>query len=150
MTKVKEIESLLEPVATKESYELVDVEFVKENGDWVVRIFIDKDGGVTMSDCEKMSLLFGAILDESNILKDSYVLEVSSPGINRVLKKKSFKRFIGSKIRFQTFELINNQKNFLGNLLDFKDGKIKVDDDTNGIVEINFLDIKKANVETEF
>ncbi|MDR1087172.1 MAG: ribosome maturation factor RimP [Endomicrobium sp.] len=151
MTKAVEVENLIEAVAIKENYELVDVQYVKENGDWIVRIFIDKNGGVTMSDCEKISLLFGAILDESDILKDSYVLEVSSPGPNRVLKKEdSFKRFIGAKIRLQTFEAINNQKNFLGNLLDFKDGKVKIEDVTNGIVEISFLDIKKASVETGF
>jgi ribosome maturation factor RimP len=149
MNKAVEIENLIESVAIKENYELVDVQYVKENGDWIVRIFIDKDGGVTMSDCEKISLLLGTILDESDILKDSYVLEVSSPGLNRALKKEeSFKRFIGTKIRLQTFKTINNQKNFLGNLLDFKDGKVKIEDVTNGIVEINFLDIKKANVET--
>jgi ribosome maturation factor RimP len=149
--KAKEIENLLEPIAVKENYELVDVEYVKENGGWVARVFIDKNGGVTMSDCEKMSMLFSTLLDESDILKDSYILEISSPGLNRVLKKEeSFKRFIGSKIRLQTLEPINNQRNFLGSLLDFKDGKIKVDDVTNGIVEIKFLDIKKANVETEF
>ncbi|MDR2351303.1 MAG: ribosome maturation factor RimP [Endomicrobium sp.] len=152
MTKSKEIEGLLEPIAIKEGYELVDVQYTKETcGDWIARIFIDKDGGVAMSDCEKMSMLFGTILDESSILKDSYVLEISSPGLNRVLKKEeSFKRFIGSKIRLQTVEPINNQKNFLGNLLECKDGKIKIDDVSNGIFEINFLDIKRANVETEF
>ncbi|MDR3195651.1 MAG: ribosome maturation factor RimP [Endomicrobium sp.] len=151
MTKAEEIESLLEPVVAKENYELVNVQYVKENGGWIARIFIDKDGGVTMSDCEKMSMLFGAVLDERDILKDSYVLEISSPGLNRVLKKEeSFKRFIGSKIRLQTLEPINNQKIFWGSLLDFKGGKIKIDDVANGIVEINFLDIKKANVETEF
>ncbi|MDR2437223.1 MAG: ribosome maturation factor RimP [Endomicrobium sp.] len=153
MTKSKEIEDLFEPIATKENYELVDVQYVKENGDWIARIFIDKDDGVTMSDCEKMSIVFSAALGKSDILKDSYILEVSSPGLNRVLKKEeSFKRFIGSKIKLQTLEPIGNQnqRNFLGNLLDFKDGKIKIDDVTNGIVEIKFLDIKKANVETEF
>ncbi|MDR1474479.1 MAG: ribosome maturation factor RimP [Endomicrobium sp.] len=151
MTKAVEIENLIESITIKENYELVDVQYVKENGDWIVRIFIDKDGGVTMSDCEKISLLFGAVLDERDILKDSYVLEVSSPGLNRVLKKEeSFKRFIGAKIRLQTFEAINNQKNFLGKLLDFKDGIVKIEDAANGIVEIKFLDIKKANVETEF
>jgi ribosome maturation factor RimP len=151
MTKAVEMENLIEPVAIKENYELVDVRYVKEDGGWIVRIFIDKDGGVTMNDCEKMSLLFGAVLDESNILKDSYILEVSSPGFDRVLKREeSFKRFIGAKIRLHTFEAINNQKNFLGDLLDFKDGKVKIEDVTNGVMEIKFLDIKKANVETEF
>jgi ribosome maturation factor RimP len=151
MTKIEKIENLLEPIAAKENYELVDVQYVKENSDWVARVFIDKDGGVTMRDCEKMSMIFGSILDNSDVLEDSYILEVSSPGLNRVLKKEeSFKRFIGSKIKLQTLEFINNQKNFLGSLLDFKDGKIKIDDVTNGIVEIKFLNIKKANVETEF
>jgi ribosome maturation factor RimP len=151
MIKAKKIESLLEPIAIKKGYELVDVQYVKENGDWVVRIFIDKNGGVAMSDCEKMSMLFGVALDESNILKNFYVLEISSPGFNKILKKEeSFKRFIGSKIKLRTVEPISNQKNFLGNLLDCKDGKIKIDDVSNGIFEINFLDIKKVNVETEF
>ncbi|MDR0978210.1 MAG: ribosome maturation factor RimP [Endomicrobium sp.] len=151
VTKSKEIEDLLEPVASKENYEFVDLQYAKENGKWVVRVFIDKDGGVKISDCEKMSMFFSAALDKSNIIKDAYILEVSSPGVNRVLKKEeSFKRFIGSKIRIQTFNPVNNQKNFLGNLLDFEHGKIKIDDISSGIIEIKFLDIKKANVETEF
>ncbi|GHT60998.1 ribosome maturation factor RimP [Endomicrobiia bacterium] len=150
MDKIQKIESLLEMVTVQEKVELVDVQYVKENGDWIVRIFIDKDGGVTMSDCENISHVFSAVLCENDTLKDSDILEISSPGLNRILKKEeSFKRFIGSNIRIQTFEAINNQKNFLGKLVDFKDGKVKMDDATNGIVEINFLDIKKANIETD-
>jgi ribosome maturation factor RimP len=150
MNKVQKIESLLENIAAQEKIELVDVEYVKENGDWIVRIFIDKDSAVTMSDCENVSRLFGAVLRESDILNDFDVLEISSPGLNRVLKKEeSFKRFIGSNVRIQTFEPINNQKNFLGKLLDFKDGKIKIDDVTNAVAQIDFLNVKKANIETD-
>ncbi|GHT37851.1 ribosome maturation factor [Endomicrobiia bacterium] len=150
MDKIQKIESSLETVIAQEKIELVDVQYVKENGDWIVRIFIDKNGGVTMSDCENISHVFSAVLCENDILKDSDVLEISSPGLNRILKKEeSFKRFIGSNIRIQTFEAINNQKNFLGKLVGFKDGKVKIDDVTNGMVEINFLDIKKANIETD-
>ncbi len=152
MKKAQKIEDLLAPVAASEKIEIVDVQYVKEAGDWVARIFIDKDGGVTINDCENISYIFSTFLDESDsdILKDSYVLEISSPGFNRVLKnEKSFRRFMGSKTRIQTFKPINNQRNFLGTLLNFEDGKIKIDDVINGIVEIEFSDIKKANIETD-
>ncbi|OEG70965.1 ribosome maturation factor RimP [Candidatus Endomicrobiellum trichonymphae] len=150
MGKAQEIEDLLAPVATREKIEIVDVHYVKEASDWIARIFIDKDSGVTISDCENISCIFGAFLDESGILKDSYVLEISSPGFNRVLKnEKNFRRFMGSKARIQTFKPINNQRNFLGTLLSFEDGRIKIDDVTSGVVEIEFSGIKKANIEID-
>jgi ribosome maturation factor RimP len=147
--KAQEIEDLLTPIATREKIEIVGVHYVKEVGDWIARIFIDKDGGVTINDCRNISCIFGAFLDESGILKDSYVLEVSSPGFGRVLKnEKDFRRFMGSKTRIQTFKPINNQRNFLGTLLSFEDGRIKIDDVVSGVVEIESSDIKKANIET--
>ena len=150
MSEIQEIEKLLKPVAEQEKIEVVDVQYVKENGDWIARIFIDNEHGITMSDCERVSHVFSNVLDKSDVLKESYILEISSPGLNRVLKKEeSFKRFIGSKVKIQTLMSINNQTNFLGELLDFSDGKVKINDATNGIVDINFLDIKKANIETD-
>jgi ribosome maturation factor RimP len=150
MNKVNNIESLLSEVSIENNIEIVDVQYIKEDGDWILRIFIDKDSGVTMSDCEKFSYIFNEILDKSNILQDSYILEVSSPGLNRVLKQeKSFKRFIGSKVRIQTYIAMNNQKNFLGPLLSFNNGIVTINDVTNGVVNINFSDIKKANLDTE-
>lgn len=150
MSRVREIEKLLEPVAKQEKIEIVDVQYIKENGDWIVRIFIDKDDGIAMSDCERVTHIFSNVLDKSGILKESYVLEISSPGLNRVLKKEeSFERFIGSKVKIQTLKPINNQRIFLGKLLDFSDGIVKINDVTNGVVDINFLDIKKANVEID-
>ncbi|MDR3330929.1 MAG: ribosome maturation factor RimP [Endomicrobium sp.] len=151
MCKEQEIEDLLEPVAQKIRVEIVDIQCVKENCELVVRIFIDKNSGITIDDCENTSHIFRAILDECDIFKCYYVLEISSPGPNRVLKKEeSFKRFIGSIVRIQTFNPINNQKKFLGELLDFNRNKIKIKDITKkDIVEIKFLDIKRANIETD-
>ena len=127
ISKTKALEELLSPVAESEGIEVIDVQYLKENGNWVARIFIDKKDGVNMNDCEKMSYIFGDVLDASDILQNSYVLEVSSPGINRALKKeKDFKNFTGSKVRIQTFNEINNQRNFLGEILSAKDGKIKI------------------------
>jgi ribosome maturation factor RimP len=152
MSKSNEVEKLLSAIAGENNIEIVDVQYVKENGNWVLRIFIDKeDSRVTMSDCEKFSYIFSEILDKSDILQDSYILEVSSPGLNRLLKQeKNFKRFIGSKVRIQTHNSINNQKFFLGQLLNFNNDIITIDDITNGVIDINFTDIKKANLETEF
>ncbi|MDR1417580.1 MAG: ribosome maturation factor RimP [Endomicrobium sp.] len=152
MSKSNEIEKLLSAIVGENNIEIVDVQHVKENGDWVLRIFIDKeDSKVTMNDCEKFSYIFSEILDKSDILQDSYILEVSSPGLNRLLKQeKSFKRFIGSKVRIQTHSSINNQRNFLGQLLNSNNGIVTINDITNGVIDINFVDIKKANIETEF
>jgi len=149
MNKAQEIESLLLPIAAREKVEIVDVHYVRGSGVWVVRIFIDKDGGVTIKDCESMSYIFSYVLDVNNVLVNSYSLEISSPGPNRVLKnKESFKRFTGSRVRIRTFNTINNQKNFLGILLGFMNGKVKIHDVSGGILEIEFLDIKRANMET--
>lgn len=148
--KAEEIENLLIPVAENEGMEIVDVQYARENGSWVARVFIDKENGITMDDCEHMSHVLGAFLDESDILKDSYMLEISSPGVNRVLKKeKCFKRFTGSKVKIKSFNAVNNQKNFLGTLLSCENGKVKIDDVTNGEVEIDFSNIKKANIEAD-
>ena len=148
--KIKEIEDLLSSVAQGEGMEIVDVQYVKENGNRILRVFIDKEMGISMDDCEHMSHIISAFLDDKDILKDSYVLEISSPGLNRALKKEeSFNRFTGEKVRIQTFNPVNNQKNFLGELLGFNDGKVKINDVTKGIVEIEFSDIKKANLEAD-
>ena len=148
---VKEIENLLAKPAQDLGFELVDAEYAKENGSMVARVFIDKENGVSLDDCEKASRLFSDILDGSDVIADSYVLEVSSPGLNRALKtEKSFRRFTGSKIRVRTEEPINNQRNFLGELCSFENGIIEINDVTNGKVKIELSNIRKANVEEDF
>jgi ribosome maturation factor RimP len=145
------IESLLSKPACDLGFELVDAEYVKENGSMVARIFIDKENGVSLDDCEKASRLFGDILDAAGFLSDSYVLEVSSPGLNRALKnEKNFKRFTGSKIRVRTEESVDGQRNFLGELCSFENGVIEMNDATRGKVKIELSNVRKANVEEDF
>jgi ribosome maturation factor RimP len=152
MVNTQEIEEFLSASAEKEGFEVIDVCYVKEDGRWILRIFIDKESHiVSMNDCEKASRFFSDILDEKDIIKDSYILEVSSPGTNRVLKKeKHFKEFIKKEVRIQTLNSVNDQKNFLGELVDVIDGKVVLNDVTNGRVEICIDDIRRANVEDLF
>lgn len=127
----KEIESavelLIQPVLEKEGIEVVDVEYVRERN-WILRIFIDKDGGVDLNDCQHISVLAGELIDGKDLISDNYMLEVSSPGIDRVLKKdKDFIRYKGSKVSvklFAPFEEMNLGKEFTAVLNGLEDGEI--------------------------
>ena len=103
-------EALLEPIVEANNFELVDVEYVKEGSDYYLRAYIDKEGGITIDDCELVSRAFEEKLDKENFIKDSYVLEVSSPGLTRPLKKeKDFARSIGKLIEIKTYKAINKE-----------------------------------------
>ena len=100
------------------NFELVDVEYVKEAGTWYLRIYIDKEGGININDCELVSRAFSEILDKEDPIEDAYILEVSSPGLGRPLKKdKDFQRNLGEEVEVRTYKPINKQKEFVG-LLD--------------------------------
>ena len=115
------VPELIEPGLLAKGLELVDVEFKKEGKTWVLRIFIDKEGGVTLEDCQKASQLAGDLIEVEEIIEPVYTLEVSSPGLNRVLKKeKDFIKFIGRKICVQCHAPLNGRKKFTGKLIDFK------------------------------
>ncbi len=151
MELTKQIENLLLPLAQKENVEIVDIEYVREEGKNILRIYIDTDKGVNLDLCAKMSNLFGNKLDETDPISDNYVLEVSSPGIDRILKKeKDFERFKDFRIKVTTIKSINNQKHFKGNLVAVGNEKIVVDDLTNKIVEIEISNILRAKVDPEF
>ena len=108
-------EALLRPIVESHKFELVDVEYVKEGSNWYLRAYIDKEGGITVDDCEVVSRAFGARLDEEDFIEDSYILEVSSPGLGRPLKKeKDYARSMGKKLEIRTFRPINRQKEFYG------------------------------------
>ena len=108
-------ETLLEPIITRLGIELVDVEYVKEGGQWYLRAYIDKPGGITVDDCEAVSREFSDILDEKDYIEDSYIFEVSSPGLGRPLKKeKDFKRSLGEEVEVRTYRAIDHQKEFIG------------------------------------
>lgn len=126
-------EALLEPVVMELGFELVDVEYVKEGGTWYLRAYIDKPGGITVDDCEAVSRRFSDILDEKDYIEDSYVFEVSSPGLGRPLKKeKDFKRSLGEEVEIRTYRAIERQKEFIGILKSYDEDTVTIayEDDT--------------------
>ena len=106
---------LIMPIIEQNSFELVDVEYVKEGSSWYLRAYIDKPGGITIDDCETVSRYLSDRLDAEDFIDDAYILEVSSPGLGRPLKKdKDFERSIGSEIEVRTFKAIEHEKEFTG------------------------------------
>lgn len=123
----KQTEELLEPIVTGYGFELVDVEYVKEAGNWYLRAYIDKPGGITVDDCEAVSRRFSDVLDEKDYIEDSYIFEVSSPGLGRPLKKeKDFVRSIGKEVEVRTYRAINRQKEFTGILREFDQNTVTI------------------------
>ena len=108
-------------------YELYDVQYAKEGKDYFLRIFIDKEGGIDLNDCEKVSDGINDLLDEANYIKEQYFLEVSSPGIERVLRKdKHLQNAIGKEIEIKLFKQINSKKEFVGILEEFNNEEILI------------------------
>ncbi len=126
-------EQLIQPLIDANNFELVDVEFVKEGSDWYLRVYIDKDGGITVDDCELISRAFNEILDREDYISEQYIFEVSSPGLMRPLKKeKDYKRSVGHLIDIKLYKPVDKCKEFTG-VLDSYDKDtvtIKMDDDT--------------------
>src|SRR5258707_14293425 len=99
MADLAKIESTVQDVLDQEAVELVDLQYVHEGGRWILRFFLDKTGGVNLGDCEYLSNRIGAMLEMTDIVPESYVLEVSSPGVDRLLKKeRDFKKFTGYRV----------------------------------------------------
>lgn len=108
-------EAFLLPLMEKHRFELVDVEYVKEGGTWYLRAYIDKPGGITVDDCEIVNRALGGILDEKDFIEESYILEVSSPGLGRPLKKeRDFERSLGEEVEIRTYRMVEKQKEFRG------------------------------------
>lgn len=113
-------EALLQPMVDERGFELVDVEYVKEGSNWYLRAFIDKQGGISIDDIEPISRELSEKLDQEDFISDAYILEVSSPGLGRPLKKdKDFVRSIGEEIEIHLYRAINKQKEFVGILKEF-------------------------------
>ena len=113
-------EQMLTPLMEEHGFELVDVEYVKEAGNWYLRSYIDKPGGITVDDCEVISRLLSDWLDKEDFIEDSYIMEVSSPGLGRPLKKeKDFARSIGKDVEIRLYKAIDKQKEFTGTLMSY-------------------------------
>ena len=113
-------EALIMPIIEEMNFELVDVEYVKEGGTWYLRAYIDKEGGITVNDCEAVARQMNEILDAEDFIPDSYVFEVSSPGLGRPLKKeKDYIRNLDKEVEIRTYRAINKCKEFYGILKEY-------------------------------
>ena len=120
-------ESFIQPIVDKYHFELVDVEYVKEGSDWYLRAYIDKEGGITVNDCEMVAREMNEILDREDYVEDSYIFEVSSPGLGRPLKKeKDYVRSMGKEVEIRTYRAINREKEFYGILSAYDENTVTI------------------------
>ena len=123
-------EALILPILERMDFELVDVEYVKEGGIYYLRAYIDKEGGITVNDCEAVAREMNVLLDEKDYIPDSYTFEVSSPGLGRPLKKeKDFVRNMGKEVEIRTYRAINRCKEFYGILTAYDKDSVTIDAD---------------------
>ena len=129
-TYEQKAEALLSPIVEARGFELVDVEYVKEAGEWYLRGYIDKPGGITVNDCEAVSRAFSDKLDEEDFIEESYIMEISSPGLDRPLKReKDFARSMGKLVEIRTYRPIDKQKEFCGELTAYDSNSVTIDED---------------------
>ena len=145
---VNEIYEMVNPIAEELNYDIYHIEYVKENGEFYLRIYIEKDGGITLSDCEALSRRVSDLMDEKDPIKDPYFLEVSSPGLNRTLfTENHYKRFIGREVMVRFTKSIDGKKNVKGILKEVNKDSIVVE--AENLMNIPKDKIKSANIEGE-
>ncbi len=144
-------EQLLKPIVEEHGFEIYDVEFVKEAGTFYLRAFIDKEGGININDCELVSRRLSDLLDEKDFIPDAYILEVSSPGLGRHLKKdKHFEKSIGEEVEIKLFKAIDKQKEFTGFLESFTDEVIIISDEQENEMEFERSNIASVRLAVHF
>lgn len=135
-------ETLIQPLIDANHFELVDVEWVKEGANWYLRVFIDKEGGITVDDCELVSRAFEEILDKEDYISENYIFEVSSPGLDRPLKKeKDFARSIGKDVEIKLYQALNKEKEFVGVLTAYDPETITITLDDESTMVFNRSDV---------
>ena len=137
--KVEEIVTeLAEPIVRRNNFELVDVEFVKEGANRYLRVYIDKPGGITIDDCQAVSEELSDKLDAADPIEQAYFLEVSSPGLDRPLKReKDFERYKGETVEVKLFQPVDGKKTFEGELLGLVDNIISIKETSNQIIKFD-------------
>lgn len=121
-------EELILPILEENQFELVDVEYVKEGSDWYLRAYIDKEGGITVNDCELVARRMNDILDQEDYVEGSYIFEVSSPGLGRPLKKeKDYVRAMGKELEIRTYRAIDHEKEFYGILKAYDENTVTIE-----------------------
>ena len=123
-------EALITPIVDEKGFELVDVEYVKEGSNWYLRAYVDKEGGITINDLESVSRILSDKLDEEDFISDAYILEVSSPGLGRPLKKdKDFDRNMGNEIEVHLYRAVDRQKQLVGLLKAYNADTITIENE---------------------
>ena len=148
---VEKISEIVRPVVDSFGLVLDGIEYIPHGKRWVLRIYIDKEGGATLDDCQKVSVQVGNLLDAENIIPHAYLLEVSSPGLDRPLKRlDDYIKYTGRVIRLNTARPYNNKTTFTGRILSVDVELIRIETRKNEVVDILFSDITKARLEIEF
>ena len=152
MKKITEIvRELAQPVAEENGCELWDVEYVREAGQWYLRLYLDKEGGVNILDCEAVSRKVSDLLDEADPIESSYMFEVSSAGAERALKRPSdFERFMGSAVLVKTYKPKDGRKEFAGTLAGYEDGAVLLDMGTGEPLRFEKSEIALVRLRVEF
>ena len=144
-------EELITPIIERMKFELVDVEYVKEGGTWYLRAYIDKEGGITVNDCEAVAREMNEILDREDFVEDSYVFEVSSPGLGRPLKKeKDYVRSMGKEVEIRTYRAINREKEFYGILAAYDDATVTIEQEDGEKLTFEKSDIALIRLAFDF
>ena len=145
---VNQIYEMVKPIADELNYEIYHIEYVKENGEYYLRIYIEKEGGITLNDCEALSRRVSDLMDEKDPIAEAYFLEVSSPGLNRTLFTEAhYKRFVGREVMVKLAKAIDGKKSIKGILKEVNEENIIVESDT--LISIPKEKIKSANIEGE-
>lgn len=147
---IDSVREILDSLLLGYGFELVDIEYRREGRGWVLRIYIDKDGGVSVEDCARISRELGTLLDLNDIIPGTYNLEISSPGLTRALKKvRDFERFKGKLLKIKTVKDIQGRRVFIGRLIDFVGNVASVEMDRH-VYFIPYDEIERANLELDF
>jgi ribosome maturation factor RimP len=147
---IKQVADLVEPILGEMGFELVDVEYLSKHGRWVLVLYVDKEGGVTIDDCARLSREIGDLIDVKDAIKHEYVLEISSPGLNRPLKKeRDFVWATGKRVKVRMVEPVNGRRNFTGYLKNFEGGTLFVETE-GSLVALPWIRVDRANLVYEF
>jgi len=151
MEPLEHIREIADRVATSEGLELVEVEFLGRGPNAVLRIYLDKPGGITVNDCQLVSRQLGMILDVEDLIQTSYTLEVSSPGLDRKLVKPAdYQRFAGRVVKVVLRGPRQGPKRFRGRLLGMEADKVQIETGDGTLVQLDYHEIEKANLVVEF
>jgi ribosome maturation factor RimP len=147
---LQEVQQLIDPILRSQGVELVDLEYQRESQGWVLRVYIDREGGITLEDCSELSGEVGAVLEVRDLIANPYTLEVSSPGLTRPLKKPDdYNKYKNRLVKIRTSEPIEGRRNFKGTLQGLEGEKVYIQAEGK-ILGIPFQGIAKANLEIEF